>query len=104
MAYYKKTETVERANIIDSEVGLTLKTFEATSALANSDGIIVKGTPYPANDATIKGFVFEDVDMSGDAKRPISVIVAGRIIEANLPVSVASTAKTQLAKLDIYLV
>ena len=104
MAYFKKTSAVERANILDSEVGLVLKTAEGTSALANSEGIIVKGTAFPSNDASIKGIVFEDVDMEGEAKKPISIIVAGRIIEANLPTALASGAKTAIAKSGVVLV
>ena len=104
MAYYKKTSTVERANILESEVGLTLKTFEAESTLANSEGIVVAGTAYPSNDGSIKGFVFEDTPTNGNAKFPISIVVAGRIKEANLPEAVQSTAKTAIAKTGIYLV
>ena len=40
--------------------------------------------------------MFEDVDITDDAKRPISVIVAGRVLEKRLPVTVDSTAKTEL--------
>ena len=37
--------------------------------------------------------------MSNDTKRPISIIVAGRIIEANLPADVESTAKAVLTEI-----
>ena len=103
MAFYKKTTTSERANILDSEVGLILQTKEINASLAGSDGIVVKGTPYPSNDTNCVGLVFEDVDMTGDTKRPGSVIVAGRIIEANLPVDLDSDAKTALAASGIVL-
>lgn len=103
MAFYAKTDTIERANILDSEVGLVVKTYEVGSALA-TNGVIAKGTPYPANDSTCIGFVFEDVDMSADSERPASIIVAGRIIEANIPVTVSSNAKNALAGKGIVLV
>lgn len=103
MALYKKTTTSERANILDSEVGLILQTKEITSSLAGADGIVVKGTPFPSNNSSCVGLVFEDIDMTGDTKRPGSVIVAGRIIEANLPVQLDSDAKTALAASGIVL-
>lgn len=104
MAYFRKTATVEKANILDSEQGLVLKTYEGTLAMAGEDGIIAKGTVVPANDATAVGIVFEDVDMDGDSKKPISIIVAGRIIENNLPEAVESAAKAPLSASGIYLV
>lgn len=90
-------------NILASEVGLVTKTYDvartASIVTTRDDGvkIIPKGTVYPANDATAKGIVFEDVIITDDAKRPLSIIVAGRILEANLPAEVASAAKTALA-------
>lgn len=87
-------------NILASEVGLVLKTFEGTQAMATVDGdkkIIKAGTVVPTNDASAKGIVFEDVDMTHDAKRPISVIVAGRIKSANLPVAIDDAAAPVLA-------
>ena len=48
--------------------------------------------------------MFEDVDMTDDAKRPISVIVAGRVLEKRLPVTVNETAKTELEKSGIVFV
>lgn len=48
--------------------------------------------------------VFEDVDMTDDTKRPISVIVSGRVLEKRLPVTVDTTAKTELEKSGIVFV
>lgn len=93
-------------NILASEVGLVLKTFEGAQTMAVVDGnkkIIKAGTIYPSNDASAKGIVFEDVDITYDTKRPISVIVAGRIISANLPVAVDDAAKPVLAASGIVL-
>lgn len=103
MALYKKTTTTQRANILESEVGLVLKTKEINVSLAGADGIVVKGTPYPSNNSSCVGLVYEDIDMTGDTKKPGSVIVAGRIIEANLPVALDSDAKTALAASGIVL-
>ena len=55
-------------------------------------------------ESIIKGIVFEDVDMTDDTKRPISVIVAGRVLEKRLPATVDSTAKTELEKAGIVFV
>ena len=35
----------------------------------------------PTNNASAKGIVFEDVDITDDEKKPISVIIAGRVIK-----------------------
>ena len=59
---------------------------------------------YPTNGTDAKGIVFEDVDMTDDAKRPISVIVAGRVLEKRLPVTVDETAKTELTAQGIVFV
>lgn len=59
---------------------------------------------YPTNGTGAKGIVFEDVDMTDDAKRPISVIVAGRVLEKRLPVTVDETAKTELTAQGIVFV
>lgn len=97
---FMKTEKFHSGNnILSSEVGLIQKTKEGTQAMAvEEDGrkIIKAGTVFPKNDATAIGVVFEDVEMTNDEKRPISVIIAGRVIEANLPVAVNEAAKSAL--------
>ena len=65
---------------------------------------IKAGSVYPTNATGAIGIVFEDVDMTDDAKRPISVIVAGRVLEKRLPVTVDTTAKTELEKSGIVFV
>ena len=99
MAFMKTEKFHSGNNILASEVGLIQKTKEGTQAMAvEEDGrkIIKAGTVFPKNDATAIGVVFEDVDMTNDEKRPISVIIAGRVIEANLPLAVNEAAKTAL--------
>lgn len=100
MAFMKTEKLYSGNNILASEIGLVQKTRQGTQAMATEeDGylIIKAGTVFPANDATAEGVVFEDVDMTNDEKRPISVIVAGRVIEDRLPVELADEAKTALA-------
>ena len=96
--FYKKTTYAEGANILDSEVGLVTKSYTVTTSMA-TNGIIKKGTVVPSNDGSAVGILFEDVDMSNDTKRPASIIVAGRIIEDNLPADVESSAKAVLTEI-----
>lgn len=105
MAFMKTEKLYASNNILASEVGLVLKTKEGTQAMATEEEghlIIKAGTVFPENDGTAEGLVFEDVDITDDAKRPISVIIAGRVIEDRLPVSVAEDAKTALVASGIH--
>lgn len=108
MAYMKTTTYTSGVNILASEVGLVLKTFEGTQAMqamatqVDDKKIIKAGTVVPANNASAKGIVFEDVDITDDEKKPISVIIAGRVIKANLPVVVDTNAETALKASGIY--
>ena len=94
-------------NILGSEIGLITKTVQvvAEGVSANADGekIVPAGTVYPANDATAKGIIFEDVNVT-DGDRIASLIVAGRVLQNRLPVAVNSAAKPVLAALGIVLV
>ena len=99
MAYMKTTSYTSGVNILSSEVGLVLKTFEGTKAMATTvdDKKIIKaGTVVPTNNSSAKGIVFEDVDITDDEKKPISVI------KENLPVTVDSGAETALKANGIY--
>lgn len=107
MAFMKTKQYESTPNILESEVGLVLKTYtaDATNAAAVNDKKIIKaGSVYPTNANGAKGIVFEDVDMTDDAKRPISVIVAGRVLEKRLPVTVNEAAKTELTAQGIIFV
>ena len=105
MAYMKTEKYNSGVNILSSEVGLVLKTFQGTQSMATQEGdkkIIKAGKIVPTNDASAKGIVFEDVDITNDEKKPISVIVAGRVIEKNLQETVNANAKTLLEKSGIH--
>ena len=102
MAYNKVVPYSTTPNFLESEVGLVLKTFmgEKTKATDVDDRKIIKaGSVYPDNKTGAKGIVFEDVDMTYDDKRPISVIVAGRIFKDRLPVALDATAQGELEKI-----
>lgn len=66
----------------------------ATTA-ANGAKYVKAGTPYPANDATAVGIVYEDVDVT-TGNMPGSVVLQGVVYENRLPVTLASAAKTAL--------
>ena len=105
MAFMKTKQYESTSNILESEVGLVLKTYTAEQTNAETVGtkkIIKAGSVYPTN--ATGAIVFEDVDMTDDTKRPISVIVAGRVLEKRLPATVDSTAKTELEKAGIVFV
>lgn len=97
MAFNKVTQYEPDVNFLESEVGLVLKThmFEQTNATTVDGRKIIKaGTPYPKNDSSAIGIVFVTEDMTDDAKRPGSVMEAGRVYEDR--VTVAEAAKTAL--------
>ena len=103
MAFMKTEQYESTPNILESEVGLVLKTYTADQTNAETVGtkkIIKAGSVYPKNATGAIGIVFEDVD----TKRPISVIVAGRVLKKRLPVTVDTTAKTELEKTGIVFV
>ena len=107
MAFMKTAQSESTPNILESEVGLVLKTYTADQTNAEKVGnkkIIKAGSVYKTNEKGAKGIVFEDVDMTDDVKRPISVIVAGRVLEKRLPAVVDTTAKTELEKAGIVFV
>lgn len=105
MAFMKTEKFYASNNILASEIGLVQKTREGNQSIATEeDGrlIIKAGTVFPANDETAEGVVFEDVDITDDEKRPISVIVAGRVIEDRLPVELEEAAKTALVASGLF--
>lgn len=75
-------------------------TFEAdaSNAQAVTDGTakyIKMGTIWPANGATAKGIVYEDVDVS-EGNMPGSLVVSGVVYENRLPDTLNSNAKSAL--------
>lgn len=107
MAFHKVEQTYERPNFLDSEVGLILKTREIPQTIGKDQDnrkIVVAGTPFPSNDSSATGIIFETIDVTDDEKRPGSVIVAGRIIKDNLPVTLDSNAETALKALGFVFV
>lgn len=84
---------------LESEVGVVRKTRQISqtgATTADNGGKYVKmGTVWPSNDTNAVGIVYEDVDVTtGDI--PGSVVLAGRVYEDRLPVTLAAAAKTAL--------
>lgn len=82
------------------------ETKEIPQSLATTEGetkYVKMGTPYPSNDGNIKGFVYEDTDVT-TGNMPGSVVVAGKVVESRLPVSLTTTARTAIEGLNIELI
>ena len=78
------------------------KTKEIPAALAttasNGTKYVKMGTPFPSNNSSCIGIIYEDVDVTtGDM--PGSVVLKGDIIEDRLPVDLDSDAKSALVAL-----
>lgn len=105
MSYTKTTTTTTRPNFLASEVGLITKSVNIpdTGVTADSDGLkIVKaGTVWPANDATAKGILFEDVDVTNGAHAG-SLIIAGRVFGNRLHTAPDALAITPLEAKGLY--
>lgn len=96
----EKGRTYAPGWFLESEVGVVRKTRQISqtgATTADNGGKYVKmGTVWPSNDTNAVGIVYEDVDVTtGDM--PGSVVLAGRVYEDRLPVTLAAAAKTALA-------
>ena len=90
MGYTNLVKGTFRPNFLESEVGLVLKTYQIPASMGADDGtgrkVVAAGTPFPSDDTSAVGLVFEDVDVSwGDHAG--SVLVAGRVLGNKLSVS-----------------
>ena len=87
---------LNRPNFLASEVGLRTitYTFSKSSSLAveeNGRKIIKGGTIYPSNDASAKGIVFHDVDVT-DGDKSEALMVGGVYLADKLSAVVNSGA------------
>lgn len=98
---YVKKETAERINFLASARYQNFtEQISDVGVAADAEGrkIVPAGSIWPANDATAKGILFSDVDVT-EGPQPGAVMVEGYVLEARLPVAPAATAKTALAKI-----
>lgn len=82
------TYILNRPNFLASEVGLrtvtcTFAKSTAGAVMENGRKILKAGMVYPLNDATAKGIIFQDVDVT-DGDRPGSLMVAGHYYDDKL--------------------
>lgn len=81
---------------LESEVGCVRKTREISADGAvdvNGEKYIFAGTPWPSDDGSAEGIVYEDVNVTS-GNMPGSVVVAGRVYLDRT--TVGSSAKTAL--------
>lgn len=75
------------------------KTREIPQSLATTENgkkYVKAGTPFPSNDGSCIGFVYEDVDVT-NGNMPGSVVLSGVVIKDRLPVELAGAAESALA-------
>lgn len=77
---------------------------EGVTADANGLKIVKAGKPYPSNDASCKGFLLHDVDVTqGDA--PGTIVYEGSIIEARVTENghtVSAAAKSAVPRVKFF--
>jgi len=99
MPYVRGIKNYNRVNFLASSDLQSFTTVVSDVGVAVVDGkkIVKAGTILPANDATAKGILYNDVDVTY-GPQPGALIVEGYILEARLPIAPAATAKTALTK------
>lgn len=107
MPFNKVTEIGASENILDSSVGLVVKSRTGKKTMATADGdrkVIKAGTLYTnPDDNTDIGVVLEDVDMTDDDARPIAVVKEGRLKKDKVAAAV-KTKESDLKAIGIRLV
>lgn len=66
----------------------------------NGRKVVPAGAVIPANGATAKGILFEDIDVTEGAM-PGSVVIEGTVYGDRLPAALASAAATALTKITV---
>lgn len=98
---YVKSESYSRVNFLAASKVQTFTTVVSDVGVvadANGRKIVKAGTILPANDATVKGILYADVDVT-HGPQPGALIVEGYILEARLHTAPDETAKTALKEI-----
>lgn len=99
--YVSSKETANQVNFLASAKfqSFTVQ-VEQAGVVANAKGrkVVLAGMIYPANDATAKGILLTDVDVT-EGPQPGALIVEGYIIPERLPVAPAALAITALKEI-----
>lgn len=101
MPYVKGVTNYNRVNFLASskvQSFTTLVSDAGVTADANGKKIVRAGTVLPANDASAKGILYNDVDVT-HGPQPGSLIVEAYILEAHLHTSPSDEAKTALTEI-----
>ena len=101
MPHVTSVTKAERINFLaSSKVQAFTTQVSDVGVAAGTDGkkIVKAGTILPANDATAKGILYTDVDVT-NGPQPGSLIVEGYILEARLHTAPSAEAKTALKEI-----
>ncbi|WOC32817.1 MULTISPECIES: hypothetical protein [Caproicibacterium] len=102
--YFSSESTTMAPNFLGGEVGLITKTCQVPAALGVQDGsrkYVAGGTILPANDATAKGVLLQDEDVT-DGDRIGSMITSGHLLGNMLPTVPSAAAVTALQAQGLY--
>ncbi|PPA70043.1 hypothetical protein [Jeotgalibacillus proteolyticus] len=101
MPYVKNYGKTEEINFLASAkfVAFTEQVSDS-DVTANAEGrkVVPAGTVYPANNATAKGILIHDVDVT-EGPQPGSIMVEGYVIEARLPEAPSTEAKAAMTEI-----
>jgi len=90
--------------LVDDETCLrettTISASHAQKVTRNERTIVPMGAVIPANDATAKGILYEDIDVT-DGAAPGSIVTKGVVYGDRLPASLASAAATALTGITV---
>ena len=95
MPYIKPVQNVQQVNFLASQNFQSFTTVVPANQAGAVNGIVKAGTIFPSNDASAKGILLHDVDISNGAQ-PAALIVAGYILEDRLPAAPDAAAVTAL--------
>lgn len=100
MPYFKQSNFARVNFLASSKVQAFTTQVSDVGVAVNAEGkkIVPAGTILPANDATAKGILYKDVDVT-HGPQPGSLIVEAYVLEARLPVAPDETAKTALTNI-----
>lgn len=101
MMYIKKTSYTNTPEFLASAHFINFNTTVSdVGVAANAEGrkVVKAGTPLPKNDATAKGILFHDVDVTY-GPQPGALMVEGYVLEARLPIEITTEAKTALKEI-----
>ncbi|MGF7049151.1 hypothetical protein J2T13_003659 [Paenibacillus sp. DS2015] len=100
MAYVRGIKNYSNVNFLASSdlQSFTTLVSDVGVTAVNGKKVVKAGTVLPTNDASAKGILYNDVDVTY-GPQPGSLIVEGYILEARLPVAPSALAKTALTKI-----